>query len=62
MSKIPVPLKIYQDYLVLDVKKKVEALPKHMIDKMLFGQLSENDMKKIDEAFDKIIYIPIKKY
>lgn len=23
LSKIPVPLKIYQDYLVLDVKKKV---------------------------------------
>lgn len=33
-----------------------------MIDKVLFGELGESDMAKIDEAFDKIIYIPIKKY
>lgn len=23
LSKVPIPLKIYQDYLVLDVKKKI---------------------------------------
>lgn len=48
ISKIPIPFKVYQDYLVLDIQRKLEKLPKNMINKMLFEDLGAENMRKID--------------
>ncbi len=48
ISKIPIPIKIYQDYLVLDIKRKLEHIPKNLIHEMLFDNINADKMRKID--------------
>lgn len=41
ISKIPISIQIYQNYLALDIKKKLQNIPKENLSKMLFEDISE---------------------
>lgn len=39
LSTISIPIKIYQEYLVDAIKKKLQSLPKDTINKMIYEDL-----------------------
>ena len=41
ISKIPISIQIYQNYLALDIKKKLQNIPKESLSKILFDDISE---------------------
>jgi hypothetical protein len=62
ITTIPLPVKIYQDYLIKALKNKMGNISEHVINLMVYGDLGYENMRKMNEIFDLIAYMPFKKY
>jgi hypothetical protein len=62
----PTPAKINQRYLIHDLSKLLEKVPKKPCEELLLKPIRSEDREKlieiISDIFEKLLYLPIKKF